>query len=129
MITGKLVFNALLLVYSAAVVPIQLSFWEKQDICHVYPTLFCDLLVDTVFLVCKNCDDFCFCSFIIELPHLGQLDIFANFFIGFYLDGIYCDRLDKVADVLLKTFRLSMLLTITSRQIAWHYVSSPTLFW
>ena len=48
---GKLVINAVLLVYSALVIPFQLSFWVEDDVCNPSPTLYCDVFVDTIFLV------------------------------------------------------------------------------
>ena len=48
---GKLLLNAVMLSYSAAIVPVQLSFWEPIDICTARPTLYFDVLVDTFFLV------------------------------------------------------------------------------
>ena len=50
-VPGKLVINAVLLVYSALVIPFQLSFWVEDDVCNPSPTLYCDVFVDTIFLV------------------------------------------------------------------------------
>jgi hypothetical protein len=53
---GRLFMNAFFLFYSALVVPIQLSFWEElgNDPCTSYPTLYCDFIVDTFFLVNRS---------------------------------------------------------------------------
>ena len=48
---GKLILNAGMLAYSAAIVPVQLSFWEQIDICTAQPTLYFDVFVDSFFLV------------------------------------------------------------------------------
>ena len=53
-VTGKLLMNAMMLFYSAAIVPVQLSFWEQQDICYVPPTIYFDVFVDSFFLVIKK---------------------------------------------------------------------------
>jgi hypothetical protein len=39
------------LIYSAYVVPMQLSFWMRDDPCDPFPTLYTDAVVDTYFLV------------------------------------------------------------------------------
>ena len=49
--------NATLLVYSAAVVPLQLSLWERK-LCQPVPTLYFDIIVDSFFLV-KLCLELC----------------------------------------------------------------------
>jgi hypothetical protein len=43
--------SCLFLVYSAYVVPMQLSFWMRDNPCDPYETLYTDLVVDTFFLV------------------------------------------------------------------------------
>ncbi len=44
-------FLAVLLVYCAFVVPVQLSFWNSDDPCTTYPTLPFDMFVDFCFMV------------------------------------------------------------------------------
>ncbi len=43
--------SCLFLAYSAYAVPMQLSFWNSQDPCDEFPTLFIDVVVDTYFMV------------------------------------------------------------------------------
>ena len=87
--------NAVVLFYSAAIVPVQLSFWESEDICYVPPTIYFDVFVDSFFLVTKprlNQKYF-------QLNVLGfwfQCDILINFFLGQYINGTYCDDWSKV---------------------------------
>ena len=44
------IVSAGMLVYSAFMVPIQLTFWNVDDPCWVYPTLYFDMFVDVFFL-------------------------------------------------------------------------------
>ncbi len=48
---AKVVLTGVLLVYSSLIVPVQLSFWMKDDPCFVVPTLTLDVFVDFFFLV------------------------------------------------------------------------------
>ncbi len=43
--------SCLLLAYSAYAVPMQLSFWDREDPCNPFPTLYIDIFVDTFFMV------------------------------------------------------------------------------
>jgi hypothetical protein len=51
---AKLLLNAGFLVYTALVVPVQLSFWRDEDVCDPFPTLYFDVIIDTFFLVWSN---------------------------------------------------------------------------
>ncbi len=44
-------FNALLLVYTAIIAPVQICLWNDDDPCSRIPTLFFDAAVDIFFLV------------------------------------------------------------------------------
>ena len=44
------ILSACMLVYSAFIVPIQLTFWNVDDPCWAYPTLYFDMFVDVFFL-------------------------------------------------------------------------------
>jgi hypothetical protein len=48
---GMLSMSCLLLAYSAYAVPMQLSFWDREDPCNPFPTLYIDIFVDTFFMV------------------------------------------------------------------------------
>ncbi len=100
--------SCLFLVYSAYVVPMQLSFWMRDNPCDPFQTLYTDLLVDTFFLVSDSQ---------LAAPSLHesdprfrrpQFEIAANFFIGYYDNGCYVHSLSEVAK---------------------HYTSSPSRFW
>ena len=87
----------MLLVYSALVIPFQLSFWVEDDVCNPSPTLYCDVLVDTIFLV--NMIEIMVLGFVYTSGcknWLFQLDVAVNFFIGYYHEGLYHDRLEQV---------------------------------
>ncbi len=43
--------SAILLLYSAAVVPFQICMWDYTDPCNVFPTLQFDMFVDLFFVV------------------------------------------------------------------------------
>ncbi len=43
--------SAILLLYSAAVVPFQICMWDYNDPCNVFPTLQFDMFVDVFFMV------------------------------------------------------------------------------
>ena len=43
--------NAFFLIYTTAVVPIQICLWNYEDPCNKFPTLYFDLIVDTFFMV------------------------------------------------------------------------------
>jgi hypothetical protein len=43
--------SAILLLYSAVVVPFQICMWDYSDPCNIFPTLQFDIFVDTFFLV------------------------------------------------------------------------------
>ena len=45
------IVSAMMLVYSAFMVPVQLTFWNVDDPCWVYPTLYFDMFLDIFFLV------------------------------------------------------------------------------
>mmetsp|Transcript_30422 Transcript_30422/g.80896 ORF Transcript_30422/g.80896 Transcript_30422/m.80896 type:complete len:577 (-) Transcript_30422:1098-2828(-) len=72
-----LVTSALVLLYTAAVIPVQQFMWDYDDPCHKFPTLEFDVAVD--------------CFFIIE--------VLLQFFVGYYDEGTgaYVDSLPKVA--------------------------------
>jgi hypothetical protein len=46
-----MVCNALLLVYTGVVAPLQICLWSYDDPCNYFPTLFFDVFVDCFFLV------------------------------------------------------------------------------
>ena len=46
-----LFISAVLLAYSAVVVPFQICMWDYSDPCNTFPTLNFDMFVDTFFLV------------------------------------------------------------------------------
>ncbi len=48
---GMMLASCAFLIYSAYVVPMQLSFWMRDDPCDPFPTLYSDAVVDTYFLV------------------------------------------------------------------------------
>ena len=50
-LAGMMLASCCFLIYSAYVVPMQLSFWMRDDPCDPFPTLYSDALVDTYFLV------------------------------------------------------------------------------
>ena len=43
--------SCLLLAYSSYAVPMQLSFWDREDPCNPFPTLYIDIFVDSFFIV------------------------------------------------------------------------------
>jgi hypothetical protein len=43
--------SAILLLYSAAVVPFQICMWDYSDPCNIFPTLQFDMFVDSFFMV------------------------------------------------------------------------------
>ncbi len=43
--------SAILLLYSAVVVPFQLCMWDYTDPCNIFPTLNFDMFVDSFFMV------------------------------------------------------------------------------
>ena len=46
-----MVFNALFLVYTGVVAPLQICLWSYEDPCNKFPTLYFDVFVDCFFLV------------------------------------------------------------------------------
>ena len=48
--------SAILLLYSAVVVPFQICMWDYSDPCNTFPTLRFDMFVDTFFMVTNKCD-------------------------------------------------------------------------
>jgi hypothetical protein len=46
-----MVLNALLLVYTGVIAPLQICLWTYDDPCNKFPTLFFDVFVDCFFLV------------------------------------------------------------------------------
>ncbi len=46
-----MIFNAIFLVYTGALAPIQICFWNYDDPCNNFPTLYFDVFVDSFFLV------------------------------------------------------------------------------
>ena len=46
-----LFLNALFLLYTAIIVPVQIFMWDYTDPCNKFPTIYLDLCVDTFFLV------------------------------------------------------------------------------
>ena len=48
---AMLFISALLLLYSAVVVPFQICMWDYTDPCNTFPTLRFDMFVDTFFMV------------------------------------------------------------------------------
>mmetsp|Transcript_21267 Transcript_21267/g.44670 ORF Transcript_21267/g.44670 Transcript_21267/m.44670 type:complete len:393 (+) Transcript_21267:2-1180(+) len=87
-----------LLLYSAFIVPIQLSFWNSSDPCSLNPTLIFDMFTDLFFL----------------------LDVIYRFFVGIMKsDGTYCDNQKAVALINLASFWLFWFNLITSIPISW----------
>ncbi len=43
--------SAILLLYSAVVVPFQICMWDYSDPCNVFPTLRFDMFIDVFFMV------------------------------------------------------------------------------
>ena len=48
---GILFLSGALLLYTALVVPVQILVWDYGDPCHMFPTLYFDVSVDTFFMV------------------------------------------------------------------------------
>uniref|UniRef100_A0A7S0M770 Ion transport domain-containing protein n=1 Tax=Cryptomonas curvata TaxID=233186 RepID=A0A7S0M770_9CRYP len=48
---GVVVLSGLFLIYTSAVVPVQLFMWNYDDPCNKFPTLFFDVAVDSFFLL------------------------------------------------------------------------------
>ena len=46
-----LFLSGFLLLYTSAVVPVQICLWDYDDPCNIFPTLFFDVAVDSFFLV------------------------------------------------------------------------------
>jgi hypothetical protein len=46
-----MICNAIFLVYTGALAPLQICFWSYDDPCNNFPTLFFDVFVDSFFLV------------------------------------------------------------------------------
>ena len=46
-----MMMSAILLVYTAIVVPVQICIWSYDDPCNMFPTLPFDVAVDVFFLV------------------------------------------------------------------------------
>jgi hypothetical protein len=46
-----LVANAFLLVYTTILAPVQICFWNYEDPCNKFPTLYFDVIVDAFFMV------------------------------------------------------------------------------
>ncbi len=46
--------NAVLLVYTLILVPVQICLWNYDDPCNKFPTLYFDVIVDTFFMVDFN---------------------------------------------------------------------------
>jgi len=68
--SGLVILSGLLLIYTAAVVPVQLFMWNYDKPCNKFPTLSFDVFVDSFFLV----------------------EVFLQFFIGIFReDGSYED--------------------------------------
>ncbi len=47
--------SCILLLYTALIVPMQLTFWQNDDPCVVAPTLYLDLFADVYFLAYSPC--------------------------------------------------------------------------
>ena len=43
--------SAMLLIYTAVIVPVQICMWNYDDPCNMFPTLFFDVFVDAFFMV------------------------------------------------------------------------------
>ena len=48
---GQVLLSVLLLLYTTAIVPFQICFWNYDDPCHAFPTLYFDVIVDCFFMV------------------------------------------------------------------------------
>jgi hypothetical protein len=48
---GELVVSFFVLLYTAAVVPVQIFMWDYSDQCNQFPTLKFDVAVDSFFMV------------------------------------------------------------------------------
>ena len=46
-----LIASAILLLYTAVIVPVQICMWTYDNPCKIFPTLYFDLFVDTFFMV------------------------------------------------------------------------------
>ena len=92
--SGKLLVQALVLIYSAAIVPSQLSFWLTSNMCHPNPIIYSDAVVDSLFLV--RLDDSISGFSALYVKFILQTDLALNFFIGVYIDAVYCEDLRKV---------------------------------
>jgi hypothetical protein len=46
-----MIFNAIFLVYTGALAPLQICLWNYEDPCNAFPTLYFDVFVDSFFLV------------------------------------------------------------------------------
>ena len=92
------VLLTVLLVYSVFLVPFQLSFWDNQDPCVVYPSLYFDMFADACFVV----------------------DLFLSFFIGIKdAQGNYVDSLSGVAYIQLTNPWLFWFNLATSIPVSW----------
>ena len=47
--------SAILLLYTAVIVPVQICMWNYDDPCNIFPTLYFDVIVDCFFLVQHGC--------------------------------------------------------------------------
>ena len=47
--------SAILLLYTAVIVPVQICMWNYDDPCNIFPTLYFDVIVDCFFLVQRGC--------------------------------------------------------------------------
>jgi hypothetical protein len=50
-LAGILFVSAILLLYSAVVVPFQICMWDYSNPCNIFPTLRFDMFVDVFFMV------------------------------------------------------------------------------
>jgi hypothetical protein len=46
-----MIFNAIFLIYTGALAPVQICLWNYEDACNAFPTLYFDVFVDSFFLV------------------------------------------------------------------------------
>ncbi len=66
-----MVFNALFLVYTGVLAPLQICLWNYDDPCNKFPTLFFDVLIDCFFLV--ELSEYNFELKVFFMPHLFNL--------------------------------------------------------
>ena len=48
---GEMMLSGLLLLYTAAIAPVQICLWNYEDPCNLFLTLYFDIFVDSFFVV------------------------------------------------------------------------------